>query len=48
MQQRRENKKTFSALIDKSKVERLEQRLKESQISKTAWLEAKIDEEIKE
>lgn len=47
MQKRRINKKTFSVLIDKDKIEKLEQRLNEIKKSKTAWLEEKIDEETK-
>lgn len=47
MQKRRTNKKTFSVLIDKDKIEKLEQRLNEIKKSKTAWLEEKIDEETK-
>lgn len=46
MRKRREGKKTFSALIDKEKAERLEKRLQEEKRSKTSWLEEKIDEEI--
>lgn len=47
MKSRREGKKNFSALIDKAKVEELEQKLTEQKKSKAAWLEEKIDEELK-
>lgn len=43
---RRENKKTFGALIDKDKVEKLESILQQRNQSKKEWLESKIDEEI--
>lgn len=47
MKSRREGKKNFSALIDKDKVEKLEQKLDEQKKTKSAWLEEKIDEELK-
>ena len=47
MKQYREGKKTFSAVIDKSKAEALEEKLRQEKISKTSWLEEKIDEELK-
>lgn len=47
MKKRRENKKTFSALINKEKMEVLEKKLELEQKSKTSWLEEKIDEELK-
>lgn len=43
---RRENKKTFGALIDKDKVEKLESILQQRNQSKKEWLESKIDEEM--
>lgn len=43
---RRENKKTFGALIDKDKIESLEIILQERNQSKKDWLESKINEEI--
>ena len=46
MKKRREGKKTFSALIDEKKAERLERKLDAENRSKTSWLEEKIDEEI--
>ena len=46
MKKRREGKKTFSALIDEKKAERLERKLHAENRSKTSWLEEKIDEEI--
>ena len=47
MKSRREGKKNFSVLINKQKVERLEQKLKSENKTKSAWLEEKIDEELK-
>ena len=46
MKKRREGKKTFSALIEEKKAERLERKLDAENRSKTSWLEEKIDEEI--
>ena len=46
MKSRRENKKSFNVLIDRVKVEALEDNLKQTQKTKTAWLEEKIDEEL--
>lgn len=46
MKKRRAGKKNFSALIDADKVDAIEQKLKEENKTKTAWLEEKIDEEI--
>lgn len=47
MKSRREGKKNFSVLVDKKKVENLEQKLKSKNKTKAAWLEEKIDEELK-
>lgn len=47
MRARRENKKNFSVLIDKSKAEQLEQKLLARNQTKAAWLEEKIEEELK-
>lgn len=47
MKSRREGKKNFSVLVDKEKVENLEQKLKSENKTKAAWLEEKIDEELK-
>ena len=46
MKKRREGKKTFSALVDGKKAEKLERKLRAENRSKTSWLEEKIDEEI--
>lgn len=46
MKTRRESKKTFSALVDREKMEKLEEKLEKENVSKTKWLETKIDEEI--
>lgn len=40
----REGKKTFSVLIEKEKMEKLEKRLEEEKKTKKRWLEEKIDE----
>ncbi|MCM1007767.1 MAG: hypothetical protein NC485_07510 [Ruminococcus flavefaciens] len=47
MKSRRKGKKNFSALIDKEKVEQLENKLDSQKKTKSAWLEEKIDEELK-
>lgn len=47
MKSRREGKKNFSVLIDKEKVEILEKKLDAQNKTKSAWLEEKIDEELK-
>lgn len=47
MKARREGKKTFSALIDREKAEAIEKKLRQENKSKTAWLEERIDEELK-
>ena len=44
---RREERKSFSVLLSRSKVEAIEKKLKEQGKSKTMWLEEKIDEELK-
>lgn len=46
MKSRREDKKTFSVLIDRASMERLEDKLKQENRSKKEWLEEKINEEI--
>jgi len=45
--QRRENRKHFSVLLDKEKVEALESKLKQKNKTKAVWLEEKIDDELK-
>ena len=47
MKQRRENKKTFSVLIEKDKLDKLEHKLQEDKKTKKQWLEEKIDNDIK-
>ena len=47
MKQNREDKKTYSAVIDKSKAEALEEKQRKEKNSNTTWLEEKIDEELK-
>ncbi len=44
--ERRKEKKTFSVLSDREKVEALEARLKEMGKTKVRWFEEKADEEL--
>lgn len=46
MKSRRENQKTFSAVIERKKMESFEKKLHEIGKSKTEWLNEKIDEEL--
>lgn len=48
MKSRRENLRTFSAEVDKEKMEALEKKLSQKNQSKKEWLDSKIDEEISE
>lgn len=43
---RRESRKSFSVLLDKEKVERLEEKLKTINKTKSQWLNERIDEEL--
>ena len=43
---RRESRKSFSVLLDKEKAERLEEKLKIINKTKSQWLNEKIDEEL--
>ena len=45
--QRRESRKSFNVLLEKTKAEKFEQKLKELKKTKAEWLNEKIDEEIK-
>lgn len=45
--QRRENRKSFSVLLEREKAEKFEQKLKELSKTKAEWLNEKIDEELK-
>lgn len=47
LRKRRENKKTFSVLIDKEKFDKLEHKLQEENKTKKQWLEEKIDNDVK-
>ncbi len=47
MKARREDKKNFSVLIDRRKAEAIEDKLRSENKTKTAWLEEKIDEDLK-
>lgn len=44
--ERRSKYKSFVAEVDREKMERFEAKLSQSQISKTEWLNKKIDEEL--
>ncbi len=44
--ERRKTRKDFGVLIDRNKLETLENKLKEQNKTKTTWLNEKIDEEI--
>ena len=43
---RRESRKSFSVLLDKEKAERIEEKLKIINKTKSNWLNEKIDEEL--
>ena len=45
--QRRESRKSFNVLLEKTKAEKFEQKLKELKKTKAEWLNEKIDEELK-
>lgn len=45
---RRESQKTFSVVLNRDKMERFENKLKEKNVTKTDWLNEKIDEELSE
>ena len=45
---RRKKTKAFAVEVDKEKMERFEEKLKEKNISKVKWLNEKIDEELGE
>lgn len=47
LRKRREDKKTFSVLIDKEKFNKLEHKLQEENKTKKQWLEEKIDNDTK-
>lgn len=44
--QRRETRKAFNVLLDKEKLERFEKKLEEINLTKSEWLNEKIDEEL--
>ena len=44
--ERRKTRKDFGVLIDREKLERFEKKLKSQNVTKTAWLNEKIDEEL--
>ena len=48
MKSRRENLRTFSAEVNKEKMEALEKKLSQRKLSKKEWLDSKIDEELSE
>lgn len=45
--ERRKTRKDFGVLIDREKLEKFEDKLKNQNVTKTAWLNEKIDEELK-
>lgn len=45
--ERRKKLKDFGVLIDREKLEKFESKLKNQKITKTSWLNTKIDEELK-
>lgn len=47
MKQRRRNKKSFNVLIDKERIDKLEQKLQADNKTKKQWLEEKIDNDTK-
>ena len=44
--ERRKSKKSFGALLDREKVEKMEAKLKDQNTTKAEWIEKKIDEEL--
>jgi len=44
--QRRAKFKSFTVEVEREKMERLEEKLSDKQISKASWLNEKIDEEL--
>lgn len=46
--ERRKMFKQFVVMVDKEKVEKLDQKLKAQNENRTAWLRRKIDEELSE
>lgn len=47
MKQRRRDKKSFNVLIDKERIDKLEQKLQADNKTKKQWLEEKIDNDTK-
>lgn len=45
--ERRKSRKDFGVLVDREKLEIFEDKLKSENKTKTAWLNEKIDEELK-
>lgn len=43
----RKNKRTLSVLVDKQKLDLLEAKLNKKKLTKTQWINMKIDEELK-
>lgn len=46
--ERRKTRKDFGVLVDREKLENLENKLKNQNTTKTKWLNEKIDEELQE
>ena len=45
--QRRKDMKQFNVMLKREKIEKLEQKLSKQGKTKSSWLEAKVDEELK-
>ena len=48
MKNRRKDKRGFSVLLDKEKLDKFDEVLEEKNLSKKEWLEEKIDEELEQ
>ena len=46
MKSRRESRKTFSVVVDRTKLEQFEKKLQSKNRTKSQWLNEKIDEEL--
>ena len=46
--ERRKDRKSFVVEVEREKMERFEEKLKEKNVSKVKWLNEKIDEELGE
>ncbi|EGT3639866.1 TPA: hypothetical protein OUL43_003569 [Clostridioides difficile] len=48
MKNRRKDKRGFSVLLDKEKLDKFDEVLEEKNLTKKEWLEEKIDEELEQ